>query len=383
MSAGVVIVGGGQAGYQTAASLRSEGYTEPIAIIGDEAGVPYQRPPLSKALLLGKQAPDRLALRPANWYVDRAVQWIPDTRVHSIDRSTRTVLAESGARFPYDYLVLATGARNRTLNTPGALYLRTLREGVALQERLQQASNVTVIGGGFIGLEVAAAARALGKTVAVYDTGPRVMARAVCPEVSQYFEHTHAAQGVSIHTNFSATPPPADLTLVGIGVIPNTDLAEMSGLAVANGIVTDSYLRTADPSIFAIGDCASYPNPFAAGGMVRLESVQNAVDQALCVARAIVGKPAPYRAVPWFWTEQFDIRMQMAGIGTGADRIVLRGSTSDRKFSAVYFKSGRLIAADSINQPAEHLAFRKLLDAGTPVTPEQAVDLSTDLKSLL
>lgn len=380
--AGVVIVGGGQAGYQTAASLRSEGFDGPITLVGSEPGVPYQRPPLSKALLLGKTDAERALLRPASWYSDHQIGLIVDTQVESIDRLARFVRTSAGSAIPYDYLVLATGARNRELPIAGVLYLRTLEESLRVKERLGTADTLLIVGGGFIGLEVAAAARALGKRVTVREAGARLMARAVCPEISEYFRVTHEANGVEVVLNASGDLPQADLIVAGIGVRPNTELAERAGLAVGNGIRVNEHLQTDDPSIYAIGDCAEYPNPFA-GGLARLESVQNAVDQALCVARAIVGKPEPYRAVPWFWTEQFDIRMQMAGIGQGADRIVARGNPASRKWSALYFKADRLIAADSINRPAEHLTVRKLLAAGVSPTIAQAADESFDLKSLL
>lgn len=380
--AGVVVVGAGQAGYQIAASLRAEGYDAPITLIGAERGLPYQRPPLSKALLVGKTDAERTPLRPAVWYSDHRIELISDTEVEWIDRASQSIRTSTGTVISYDRLVLATGARNRELPVPGAMYLRTLDEALRVKERIATAETVAVLGGGFIGLEVAAAARALGKRVTLLESAPRLMARAVCSEVSEYFRETHESNGVRICLSASGEIPDTDVLVAGIGVRPNTELAERSGLTVGNGIRVDEYLRTDDPNIYAIGDCAEYPNPFA-GGLARLESVQNAVDQALCVARAIVGKPEPYRAVPWFWTEQFDIRMQMAGIGQGADQIVARGNPASRKWSAFYFRGGRFVSADSINRPAEHLTVRKLLAAGVSPTVEQAADESFDLKSLL
>jgi 3-phenylpropionate/trans-cinnamate dioxygenase ferredoxin reductase component len=249
-----------------------------------------------------------------------------------------------------------------------------------------------VIGGGFIGLEVAAAARTLSKQVTVIEGQDRLMARVVAPVVSEHFRSQHEAKGVDILLNATLqgihdkevllgerTRRPADLVIAGIGVVPNTELAIEAGLPVGNGITVDQYLRTPDERIFAIGDCAEFPNSFAEA-LVRLESVQNAVDQAACVAKAIVGHGAPYAAVPWFWTDQYDIHMQMAGLPAGFDQVVLRGDPQTRKFSVFYYRGGRLCAADSINRPADHLAARKLIGARTMLSPDQAQDESFDLK---
>jgi 3-phenylpropionate/trans-cinnamate dioxygenase ferredoxin reductase subunit len=260
---------------------------------------------------------------------------------------------------------------------------------------------VVVIGGGFIGLELAAAARKQGKQVTVIEAGPRLMARAVPSLLSDFFLNVHHGEGVEIVLNAileeieshavrlsDGSRRAADLVLGGIGVIPNTELAEDAGLVISNGISVDEFLRTADPDIFAIGDCAEYPSIFSRAGSglvqrVRLESVQNAVDQAKCVARQIVGQRGPYRDAPWFWTDQFEVRFQMAGLSNGYDQAVLRGDPESRKFSAFYFKQGRFLAADSVNRFGDHIAVRKLLTAGTQLTPEQAVDESFDLKRIV
>jgi 3-phenylpropionate/trans-cinnamate dioxygenase ferredoxin reductase subunit len=402
---GVVIVGGGQGGYQAAASLRTEGYEGPITIVSEEAHIPYQRPPLSKAFVLGKQDLDRVYLRPENYYADHRIDLLRGERVEAIDRAASTVKLRSGAPLPYRYLILATGARNRELPVPGAdsesvCYLRTVDESAEIRFRLQAARRVVVIGGGFIGLEIAATARALAKEVTVLEALPRVMARAVAPVVSEYFEKSHREQGVDIrlHTEITEisrgsvgfrprgsserqTTIEAELIVVGIGVVPNTDLARAAGLHIANGIAVDEFLRTSDPNIFAIGDCAEFPHPHARA-RVRLESVQNAVDHALAVARTITGKPAPYTAIPWFWSDQFDIRLQMAGLCAGFDQTVIRGMMDNRKFSVFYFRSGELLGIDSINRPADHLAARKLLAARKRVTAEQAADETVNLKDL-
>ncbi len=404
MSNGVVIVGAGQAGFQVAASLRADGFDEPIRLIGDEPGLPYQRPPLSKGFLLGKQAIDAIALRPLAFYEKQRIELMAGEKVIAIDQANRAVRLASGRRVEYGTLVLAVGARNRTLplagdNLDGVCYLRTNAEAVAIKQRLADARDVVVIGGGFIGLELAAAAASLGKSVRVLEALPRLMSRAVSGVLSDFYRDVHTSRGVGISLGVTVreiavrngrvsevvltdgTVYPADLVLVGIGILPNTELAAAAGLAVANGILVDAQLRTEDHCIYAIGDCADHPNPHA-GGRVRLESVQNAVDHAKCVAAAIVGRPQDYRAVPWFWTDQFDINLQMVGLSGGFDRIVTRGEPESRKFSVFYFKQDRLAAIDSVNCPGDHIAGRKLIANGIAVTPEQAADLSVDLKAL-
>lgn len=379
---GVVIIGGGQGGFQTAASLRAEGYQERITLIGDEPGVPYQRPPLSKGFLLGKQEQRHAELRPAAFYETQRITLVT-ARATAIDRETRHVVLDSGGHVEYDTLVLATGARNRLLDREGVLYLRTLAEATEIRQRLRDANDVAIIGGGFIGLEIAAAARTLGKQVTVIEAQPRLMARVVAPVVSDYFREQHAARGVEILLSASAGAElRQDLVIAGIGVVPNVELAQEAGLPVGSGITVDEHLRTPDQRIYAIGDCAEYPSAFAEG-RVRLESVQNAVDQGASVAKAIVGHGTPYGAVPWFWTDQYDIHLQMAGLPTGFDQVVTRGNPEARKFSAFYFRSGRLCAVDSINRPADHLAARKVIGARAALSPDQAKDESFDLKTAL
>jgi 3-phenylpropionate/trans-cinnamate dioxygenase ferredoxin reductase subunit len=296
----------------------------------------------------------------------------------------------------YDTLVLATGARNRMLPHSSVLYLRTLGEATEIRQRLAAANDVVVIGGGFIGLEVAAAARTLNKQVTVIEGQSRLMARVVAPVVSEYFRAQHEAKGVDVILNATLhgiaekevllgerTRRPADLVIAGIGVEPNVELAREAGLPVGNGITVNEYLQTPDERIFAIGDCAESPNSYAgsiAGALCRLESVQNAVDQAACAAKAIVGNRAPYGAVPWFWTDQYDIHLQMAGLPAGFDQVVTRGDPESRKFSVFYYREGKLCAVDSVNRPADHLAARKLIGAHTTLSPDQAKDEGFDLK---
>ena len=378
---GVVIVGAGQGGFQVAASLRSEGYAESIALIGDEPHLPYQRPPLSKEFLLGKYPIEKADLRPPTFFEQQRIDLVTGQQVTDIDRGQRRVRLQSGDSIEYSKLVLATGARVRKLPIDGALYLRGRDDAIVLRQRLESAQSIAVVGGGFIGLEVAAAARTLGKRVTVIEAQPRLMARVVAPLISDFYRDLHTQRGVEIQFGEGLIPP-ADLVVVGIGVIPNDDLARAAGLATANGIAVDAYLRTSDENIYAIGDCAEFDNPFA-GDRVRLESVQNAVDQAKCAAANIAGHQQPYHAVPWFWTHQFDVILQMAGLSAGADRAISRGDPAGGKFSVFYFRGEALKGVDSINRPADHMAGRKLLASETSLTPDQAADLAVDLKSFL
>ena len=351
MNSHVVIVGAGQAGFQVAASLRADGFDGSIALIGEERALPYQRPPLSKTVLAGKQQIDSVTLRPERFYQDHHVDLMLGERVTAIDRESRHVRLASGGRTPYDTLVLATGARVRKLPIEGALYLRDRMQATELKQRLDAASSVVVIGGGFIGLEVAAVARESGKAVTVIEMQPRLMTRAVAPVLSDFYRDAHTGRGVNVLLNQTVTRIAenrltlgdgsellADLVVAGIGVVPNVELAGDSGLPIGNGIMVDDHLRTAEERIFAIGDCADHPNEFA-GGRTRLESVQNAVDQAKCVAAQIAGKAASYTAVPWFWTDQFDLKLQMCGLSNRADHHVIRGTTASGKFSIFYFEA--------------------------------------------
>jgi 3-phenylpropionate/trans-cinnamate dioxygenase ferredoxin reductase component len=404
MRTGTVIVGTGQAGFQTAASLRAEGYQEPITMIGEERHIPYQRPPLSKGFALGEQDFESIELRPQKFYEDHAINLVSGRKVTAIDRTERFVRVAEGSRIPYQKLVLAVGARNRMLPVKGAqldgvLYLRSLDEAVVVKERLKNAQQIVVIGGGFVGLELAAVACSLGKSVTVLEALPRLMSRVVAPIISEFYRELHGSRGVRILCRSmvsevagsrgniervvlsDGTTYPADLVLVGIGVVPNVELARDVGLVVANGIAVDERLQTEDQNIYAIGDCGEYPSVFA-GSRIRLESVQNAADQAHCVAATIAGRGSPYRALPWFWSDQFDIKLQMAGISSGYDRFVTRGDPESRRLSVFYFKAHQLVAIDSINRPLDHMIGRKLIAAGVPLTPEQAADESVDLRKV-
>ena len=403
MTAGAVLIAGaGHAGFQLAVSLRQLGYKGRVCLINDEAHLPYQRPPLSKAYLKGEGRPDSLMFRPEKFYHDQRIELIADRAV-SIDRPARKVLLASGAALDYAHLVLATGARNRLLDIPNAnladvLYLRILDESEALRLRIASARHVVVIGAGFIGLEFAATARAKGLEVDVIELGARVMARAVTAEISEYFQQRHTAAGIRLHLGVQATSiesdgthvtgvslsdgrhVPADLVVVGVGVLPNIELAAAAGLPVASGIIVDEQLLTSDPDISAIGDCALFASR-RFGGSLRLESVQNATDHARCVAARLTGDAKTYDGQPWFWSDQGDDKLQIAGLTTGYDRVVVRGDPAQRSFSAFCYRDGQLVGVESVNRAADHVFGRKILGLDRSITPEQAADLDFDLKA--
>jgi 3-phenylpropionate/trans-cinnamate dioxygenase ferredoxin reductase subunit len=389
-----VIVGAGQAGYQVAASLRDKGYPGRIVLLGNEPGIPYQRPPLSKAYLTGALAGTRLALRPMTFYAKHGID-LEAGQVVGIDRDRHRVRLADGRALGYDHLVLATGARNRKLTVPGAqlggvLGLRTKADADRIRQRLGAARDIVVIGGGFIGLEFAASAAKLGLTVTVIEGSDRVMRRAVSPAVSQHYEALHARHGnrvvrgvavAGLHGTSHVTAVEladgtvllANLVVVGIGVEPNTELAAAAGLAVDDGVVVDAHMSTSDPDISAIGDCATCPSRHT-GSRLRLESVQNAVDQARCLAARLTGAPEPYTALPWFWSEQFDARLQIAGLSAGYDRAVVRGDPASGAFSVFCFRHDRLVAVESVNRVPDHMAARRLLAAGRSLRPADVVD---------
>ena len=400
----VVIVGAGHAGFQVGASLRQHGFGERICLLNDEAHLPYQRPPLSKAYLKGEGRPDSLMFRPDKFYRDQNIELIAD-RAASIDRAARKLLLTSGTSLDYGHLVLATGARNRLLDLPNAnledvRYLRILDESEALRQRIAPGQRVVVIGAGFIGLEFAATARIKGLEVDVVELGARVMARAVTAEISGYFQERHTAAGIRIHLGVQATSIesdgakvagvslsdgrhiPADLVVVGVGVMPNAELAAEAGLPIASGIIVDEQLLTSDPNISAIGDCALFASP-RFGGSLRLESVQNASDHARCVAARLTGNAKTYDGLPWFWSDQGEDKLQIAGLTTGYDRVVVRGDRTQRSFSAFCYKAGRLVGIESINRAGDHMFGRRLFGMERSIEPEQAADTSFDLKAAL
>jgi len=400
----VVIVGAGHAGFQLAAFLRQAGFSRPITLVNDEEHLPYQRPPLSKEYLQGSVSSDGLTFRPDKFFREQTIDLISD-RAISIDRQNSTLKLGSGAEIGYGHLVLATGARNRPLDIPNAQlpdvrYLRTQAEAEALRQRLPTCKRVVVVGAGFIGLEFAATAREKGIEVDVLELAPRVMARAVTAEVSNYFQDRHRAAGIRIHLGVQATGIeadgtqvtgvslsdgrhlPADLVVVGVGVLPNVELAAEAGLQVAAGIIVDENLLTADPNISAIGDCALFASR-RFGAELRLESVQNATDQARTVASRLNGTVKFYDALPWFWSDQGKEKLQIAGLTNGYDQVVVRGDIAQGSFSAFCYKEGRLIGIESVNRASDHAFGRRALGMNKLVDPAQAADLSFDLKAAL
>jgi 3-phenylpropionate/trans-cinnamate dioxygenase ferredoxin reductase subunit len=400
----VAVVGAGQAGFQAASSLRQEGFAGRVVLIGDEPGLPYQRPPLSKSYLAGESGLDELWLRPEAFYEKQAIELVAGEVVTALDRRERRLRLASGRTIDCDQVVLATGARCRQLPVPGAeldgvFPLRTLADADILRDRLGEARDVVVVGAGFIGLEFAAVAIGKGVGVHILEVTHHPMGRVVSEQTSRFFTQAHRDWGAVMSLGSGVTRIlgdgrratgvgttdgrvlPADLVLICIGVLPNAELASDAGLAVENGIAVDEYLATADPTVSAIGDCANFPTRFALG-RVRLESVQNGVDQAREVAARIAGKRvAPYDKVPWFWSDQNDLKLQIAGITAGHDAAILRGDPESRAFSVFCFRGDRLIGVESVNRPADHIVARRLLAGDPRLSPEQAADESYDLKA--
>lgn len=401
---GVVVIGAGQAGFQLCASLRQSGYAAPITLVGDEPGLPYSRPPLSKAYLSGAADESSLQLRPSSFFAEHDIALRAGERAAAIERSARRIILSSGDAIPYDHLVLATGSRNRPLRVPGGdlpgvRQLRTLVDADALKVAIGRATSVAIVGAGFIGLEFAAVAAAKGIPVTVLEGADRIMSRSVSAVMASAAHAAHVAAGVRFvfgaavtaitgedHADGVATGDgrhfPANLVLVGIGVIPNAELAAEAGLAVSDGVDADINLTTSDPDISAIGDCVNHSSPFADGRRVRIESVQNAVDGARCVAARLTGAAAPYAAVPWFWSDQGKVKLQMAGLASPHDRAETRGDAASGAFSVFCYRAGRLVGVESLNRPADHMMARRLLQAGVSPTPEEAADESFNLKAM-
>lgn len=405
MADGLVIIGGSYAGAQIAASVRELGYAEPIHLVSEEDVLPYHRPPLSKGWLLGGIAPHDLLIRGESFYQKQGVIPFLSSRVESIDLPSRKVVFADGRRLGFTKLALATGARARQLAMPGAelagvMTLRSLADAQFLGGMLGEVSDIVMLGAGFIGLELASTLAKLGKQVTIIESQARLLARAIPGVLSDYLDAAHRRQGVTIcyQTTIAAiegeggkvraircsdgTRLAADLLLVGIGAMPNSELALSAGLPCPNGIEIDQFARTTHPDIVAAGDCALHPSRWT-GRMTRLESVQNATDQAKSAAASLVGRSLPYDAVPWFWSDQCGVKLQMAGIAGDQDQIVIRGARESGKFSIFHLQDGVITSVDSINAPGDHMLGRKLVTARAKVTPDQAADLSFDLKSLL
>jgi 3-phenylpropionate/trans-cinnamate dioxygenase ferredoxin reductase subunit len=401
---GIVIIGGGHGGSQIAASLRSDGYDGPLTLISAEPDLPYQRPPLSKAFLKDPKH-DLLPLRPESFYVKNNVALRLGTEVIQIDRRHGVIRLRDGGAIPFDRIALATGSRPRLppiagIELDGVMTLRHAGDARRLRERVTAASNVVVVGGGFIGLEIASTARLLGKTVTVLEAADRLMGRVVAPEISRHFLALHRGWGSDIRlstpvgtivgdagrvvavTARDGERIPADLAIIGIGVLPNVELAAEAGVATDNGIGVNDFVETSVPEIVAVGDAVSFVH-WELGRRIRLESVQNAVDQGKIAAATLLGRREAYRAVPWFWSDQGDVKLQMVGLSGDATQSVVRGKAESGSFSVFHYAGDRLVAIDSVNRPADHVLGRRMIGAGISPQPAVVTDEGTDLKALV
>ncbi|MCP2242914.1 NAD(P)/FAD-dependent oxidoreductase [Lentzea aerocolonigenes] len=381
----VVIVGAGQAGCQAAVSLRELGHRGTITLVGDEGVLPYQRPPLTKAYLQGDIGVADLVFRPETYYAQHDISLVLDDPAVSVDRAARQVVLRSGRVLDYENLVLATGSRPRPI--PGAHTIRTIGDADFARPR----GRVVAIGAGFIGLEHAAVASEAECDVTVVEAQTRALSRVLSEHTAEHVVQVHRRRGVKFLFNATVsevrpgevvladgTVLPADLVVAGIGVVPNVELAQEAGLTVDDGIVVDARLRTSDPAIFAIGDCARFPHGTR---QIRLESVQNAVDQASCVAAVIRGSAEPYAQVPWFWSDQYAMKVQIAGLTDGHDNVVVTGDPTTGAFSVFCFRGDELLGVESVNKPVDHVLARRLLAANCPIRPEMVAVPGFDLRT--
>jgi len=398
MAEQLVVVGGGQAAAQAVQMLRQHNYAGAITLLTDEPHVPYQRPPLSKKYFAGELPRERLFLRPAAFYAEKSVTLELGCRVTGLELEARRVRTADGRTFAYDRLLLATGSRPRRIEVPGATlrgvhYLRTIADVDGILAELTPGARVALIGAGFIGLEAAATLHHRGFEVTVLEASDRVLGRAVGPQVAQFYADCHRAAGVDLHCGASVRAFvgdervaaietadgrrfACDVAIIGIGVVPNVELAAAAGLACENGIVVDELARTSDVHVVAAGDCTNHT---IGGRQVRLESVPNAVHQARVAAGTLLGTPAPYSEVPWFWSDQYDLKLQIVGLSHGHDEVVLRGDPATRSFAAFYLRNGVLLAVDAINSPREFAHAKKLVAARATIAPELLRDPSVDL----
>jgi len=400
-----LIIGASHAGAQAAVSLRQAGYDGRITLLGEESSPPYHRPPLSKDYLSGDRDEADILLRPADSYADAKIDLRLGVRAGAIDRKGKTVQTMDGDHLGYDHLVLATGARVRHLPIDGAEsdhvhYLRDTKDVDAIRARVAPGGRAVIIGGGYIGLETAASLRKRGMEVSLLEAQPRILQRVTSPLMSDFYRRIHTEEGVDILEDCMATriePTPdgprvhtscgqaldAHLVVIGIGVIPNTELAEFAGLEIGDGIKVNDFCQTSDSAIFAIGDVSHHYNPIYERH-VRLESVPNATEQAKVVAAHITGRPKPYNALPWFWSDQYDLKLQIAGLSDGYDDIVVRGDpTQSRSFAAYYFKGERLLAVDAVNAPRDFMMAKMALSKGKTLDKAALAQPDSDLKSAI
>ena len=399
----IVIVGAGHAAGQAAASLRQEGYEGEIVIIGDEPHLPYQRPPLSKQYLLGEHGLERgVYLRPEKFYTDKNVEVRVGVTVTAIDTAAKTVTTNDGDTIGYSKLLIATGSRPRILNIPGSdldgiFYMRTIADVDRIKAAMETAKNMVIVGGGYIGLEVASVAVTHGLQVSVLEMESRILQRVTTPEMSEFYHQLHTSRGVNILTETTVSgfegengkvtgvlsgdkSIPADIVVVGIGIVPNVEIAAEAGLEVDNGIVVDDHCRASAPDVYAAGDCTNHPSPLL-GRRLRLESVPNAMEQARVAAANMCGGDKIYDAVPWFWSDQYELKLQMVGFSSDGDTQVVRGDKSANQFAVFYLKDGKVVAVDAVNSPREFMVCKQLY--GKPVDPALLADPETDLKSLM
>ena len=400
----VVIVGAGQGGAYAAIQLRQLGFEGTIALIGRESEPPYERPPLSKEYMLGEKEWERLLIRPADFWAGKGIELLLGAEVTTVAASERQVTLGDGRVVGFGELIWATGGDPRPLSCPGATLagvhgVRTRADADAILGELSGVSRVCIVGGGYIGLEAAAVLRKLGKEVTLLEVLPRVLARVAGPQLSAFYEQEHRAHGVDLRTETGVVEilgedrvsgvrlsddsvVDCQMVIVGIGIIPAVAPLLLAGAAGGNGVDVDEYCRTVLPHVWAIGDCAAHASRFADGAVIRLESVQNANDMASCVAKAITGDPQPYGATPWFWSNQYDLKLQTVGLSIGHDATVLRGDPQARSFSVIYLKAGKMIAIDAVNSIKDYVQARKLVEEGAVIAPEDLADTSRPLKEL-
>jgi len=404
---GVLIVGAGHGGAQAAIALRQAGYAGPVTMVGRDVEAPYERPPLSKEYLARDKPFERIMIRPVQFWADKGVELKLGVSVVKVDPAAHVAVLSDGTQLGYEALIWATGGDPRRLSCPGAElagihYVRDKADADRMMAELDAgARNVAVIGGGYIGLEAAAVLTKLGCKVTLLEALDRVLARVAGEDLSRFYEAEHRSHGVDLRTGAmveeilgdgtkvtgvklaDGSTVPAEMVVVGIGIVPAVGPLIEAGAAGANGVDVDEYCRPSLPDIYAVGDCAAHANAFAGGAVIRLESVQNANDMATTAARAICGDPQPYHALPWFWSNQYDLKLQTAGLSLGHDATVLRGDPQTRSFSVIYLKDGRFIAIDCVNAVKDYVQARKLIEAGASINPQQLVNTQTPLKDMV
>ncbi len=399
--AGVLIIGAGQAAGQAAASLRQEKFEGPITIVGEEGLPPYQRPPLSKGYLSGEVGVDKVLVRPSSFYDDKEISLQLNTKATQINCSSKTVTTDNHQKYEYDNLIIATGSRPREMNLPGSElggihYLRTVSDVDSIRTELGSAKKVCIVGGGYIGLEVAAVAKTIGLEVTVLEMESRILQRVTTPEMSEYYLGLHTSKGVRILCNTRVTSfegndsvvrvmcdsesIEADLVVVGIGILPNVELAQKAGIKCDNGIMVNERCQTSQPDVYAAGDCTNHPNPILKKRL-RLESVPNAMEQARVVSNNIVGGSKTYESVPWFWSDQYGLKLQMLGFSADGEKSIVRGKKSENEFAVFYLQESKIVAVDAVNSPKEFMLSKQLY--GKVVDPDRLADSTSDLKKML